>query len=96
MNLTDLSAERALLVGVELKKQESGWDLEDSLLELAQLSSTAGLDVGGQTWQRLDRYNPATLIGSGKVQELSELCRDLACNAVIFDEELSPRQLRNL
>jgi GTP-binding protein HflX len=96
LNLTDLSAERALLVGVELKKQESGWDLEDSLLELAQLSSTAGLDVGGQTWQRLDRYNPATLIGSGKVQELSELCRDLACNAVIFDEELSPRQLRNL
>jgi GTP-binding protein HflX len=96
LNLTGVTAERALLVGVELKNQGSGWDLEDSLLELAQLSSTAGLDVGGQTWQRLDRYNPATLIGSGKVQELVELCNDLACNAVIFDEELSPRQLRNL
>jgi GTP-binding protein HflX len=60
------------------------------------LASTAGLDVGGQTWQRLDRYNPATLIGSGKVRELVELCGDLDCDVVIFDEELSPRQLRNL
>jgi GTP-binding protein HflX len=88
--------ERALLVGVELKGHQDGWNLEDSLLELAQLAHTAGLQVAGQTWQRLDRYHPATLIGSGKVEELVELRSDLACDAVIFDEELSPRQLRNL
>jgi GTPase len=93
---TEQPVERALLVGVELKSQQDGWDLEDSLLELAQLAHTAGMQVGGQTWQRLDRYHPATLIGSGKVEELAELRTDLDCNAVIFDEELSPRQLRNL
>jgi GTP-binding protein HflX len=93
---TQQPAERALLVGVELKSHQDGWNLEDSLLELAQLAHTAGMRVAGQTWQRLDRFNPATLIGSGKVEELVELRSDLACTAVIFDEELSPRQLRNL
>ncbi|MGC9335344.1 MAG: GTPase HflX, partial [Anaerolineae bacterium] len=93
---TQRPAERALLVGVELKGWQAGWDLEDSLMELGQLARTAGLDVVGQTWQRLDQYNPATLIGSGKVKELVDLRDDLGCNVVIFDEELSPRQLRNL
>jgi GTP-binding protein HflX len=79
-----------------LKNNFGGWDLEDSLQELGQLSRTAGLVVAGQTWQRLDRLNPATLVGSGKVEELVELRRDLACDLIIFDNELSPRQLRNL
>lgn len=91
-----MPAEQALLVGVQLKGQTAGWYIEDSLAELAQLAQTAGLEVAGQTWQRLERYNPATLIGSGKVEEVLELCADLDCDAIIFDEELSPRQLRNL
>ncbi len=66
------------------------------MAELGQLSRTAGLEVAGQTWQRLDRFNPATLVGSGKVEELVELRRDLACDLIVFDDELSPRQLRNL
>lgn len=89
-------AEQALLVGAQLKAQQDGWDVEDSLVELAQLANTAGLEVAGQTWQRLDQFNPATLIGSGKVEEVLELCSDLDCDVVVFDEELSPRQLRNL
>jgi GTP-binding protein HflX len=93
---TQRPIERALLVGVQLKKQKDGWDIEDSLSELGQLSRTAGLEVAGQTWQRLDRFQPATLVGSGKVEELTELRRDLDCDLVIFDDELSPRQLRNL
>ncbi len=93
---TEAPAEQALLVGVQLKGQQAGWYIEDSLVELAQLARTAGLEVAGQTWQRLDRFNPATLIGSGKVEEVLELCSDLACDAIVFDEELSPRQLRNL
>jgi GTP-binding protein HflX len=93
---TQSPAERALLVGAQLKSRQPGWDLEDSLIELGQLARTAGLEVVGQTWQRLDQYNPATLIGSGKVEELSELRKDLDSSVIIFDEELSPRQLRNL
>lgn len=93
---TRLPAEQALLVGAQLKGQQDGWYIEDSLVELAQLARTAGLEVAGQTWQRVDRFNPATLIGSGKVDEILALCADLGCNVVVFDEELSPRQLRNL
>jgi GTP-binding protein HflX len=89
-------AERALLVGARLKADHESWDLEDSLVELGQLARTAGVEVAGQTWQRLDRFNPATLIGSGKVEELVELRRDLDYNLVVFDDELSPRQQRNL
>jgi GTP-binding protein HflX len=85
-----------LLVGAQLKSQRGGWNIEDSLSELGQLSRTAGLEVAGQTWQRLDRFNPATLVGKGKVEELVELRQDLDCDLVIFDDELSPRQLRNL
>ena len=88
--------EQALLVGAQLKGTQERWHIEDSLVELAQLARTAGLEVAGQIWQQLDRFNPATLIGSGKVDELVELCSDLNCDVVIFDEELSPRQLRNL
>jgi GTP-binding protein HflX len=93
---TELPTEQALLAGVQLKSQQGGWDVEDSLQELAQLARTAGLEVAGLTWQRLDQYHPATLVGSGKAEELAELGRDLACNVLIMDEELSPRQLRNL
>jgi GTP-binding protein HflX len=93
---TEAPAEQALLVGVQLKQKRGGWDLEDSLSELAQLARTAGLVVAGQTWQRLERFNPATLVGSGKLDELIELRRDLRCDLLIFDDELSPRQLRNL
>ncbi len=88
--------EQALLVGAQLKGKHERWYIEDSLVELAQLARTAGLEVAGQTWQQLDRFNPATLIGSGKVDEVVDLCSDLNCDVVIFDEELSPRQLRNL
>jgi GTP-binding protein HflX len=83
-------------VGVQLKRHRNGWDIEDSLAELAQLVATAGLEVAGQTYQRLDRYDPATLVGSGKVEELADLRADLNAGVVVFDDELSPRQLRNL
>jgi GTP-binding protein HflX len=88
--------ERALLVGARLKSDHGSWDLEDSLVELGQLARTAGVEVAGQTWQRLDQFNPATLVGSGKVEELAELRQDLDYDLVIFDDELSPRQQRNL
>jgi GTP-binding protein HflX len=93
---TEVPAERVLLVGAQLKDQRGGWNIEDSLNELAQLARTAGLEVVGKTWQRLQRFHAATLVGSGKVEELVDLRRDLDCTVVVFDDELSPRQLRNL
>ena len=83
-------------MGIEIKGQRSAWSMEDSLVELERLAETAGLKVVGTLSQRLDRPNPATLIGSGKVEELVALRADTGASAVIFDEELSPGQQREL
>lgn len=91
-----MAPERALLVGVKLKNERGGWSVEDSLAELAQLAHTAGVEVGGQTFQRLDAINPATYIGKGKVEEIATLKDELGCDLIIFDDELSPRQQREL
>lgn len=92
--------ERALLVGIEFKdaafQGDVLWPVEDSLLELEQLALTAGVEVVGQTYQRISRPNPATLIGKGKVEELMWLQAEVSASLVIFDEELSPRQQREL
>jgi len=85
-----------LLVGAQLKGSDSPWRLEDSLRELAALAQTAGVEVVGQTMQRLEEINPATYIGKGKVQEIQDLRGGLGFDLVIFDDELSPRQIRNL
>jgi GTP-binding protein HflX len=70
--------------------------MEDSLAELAQLARTAGLTVVGQTQQYLRAINPTYYIGKGKVHELLLRKRDVGYDVVIFDDELSPGQLRNL
>ncbi|RME11690.1 MAG: GTPase HflX [Ardenticatenia bacterium] len=88
--------ERAFLVGVERKGEHSLWTIEDSLEELAQLARTAGMEVVGRTWQRLDHPNPATYIGKGKVEELKLAVAETGARTVIFDDELSPAQQRNL
>jgi GTP-binding protein HflX len=83
-------------VGVAIKGKGSAWELEDSLSELERLAETAGLRVVGVLEQKLDQPNPATLIGSGKVEELVALRADTGAQAVIFDEELSPAQQREI
>lgn len=88
--------ERAILVGVELQHQPSLLALEDSLDELALLAKTAGVHAIARITQRLEAPNPATLIGSGKVEELRMAVTELGANVVIFDDELSPRQQREL
>jgi len=72
------------------------WPVEDSLAELAQLAHTASVEVVGQIYQRLESINPATFIGKGKVEELVEYRDELGYDVLIFDDELSPRQQRNL
>ncbi|WP_425060971.1 GTPase HflX [Sporomusa carbonis] len=85
--------EKALLVGVE---RQGEWDVSDSLSELAQLAETAGAEVVGSVWQKRSRPDAAYFIGRGKVQEISLARQELGANIVIFDDELSPAQQRNL
>lgn len=87
-------AERAVLVGVKRPQQQ--WTTESSLEELARLADTAGAEVVASTIQKLDTLNPRTFIGSGKVEEVSQLCRSYAADVVIFDDELTPSQQSNL
>ena len=86
--------ERAILVGVEMPGID--WQMLESLDELAQLATTAGIQCMDRLTQHLDRPHPATLLGSGKVKELAELAKFRDCDAVIFDLELTPGQHRNL
>ena len=88
--------EKALLVGVGVKGARNRWSLDDSLAELAQLARTAGAEVVGTLTQRLDRPTAAYLLGKGKLEELTSLKRELGYDLVIFDEELSPAQQRNI
>ncbi len=83
-------------MGIEIKGRPSAWTLEDSLSELERLAETAGLRVVGWLEQRVDRPHPATLIGSGKVEELIALRADTGAQVIIFDDELSPAQQREL
>jgi GTP-binding protein HflX len=84
-------------VAVEIKgRDNSRWTSESSLEELAQLALTAGADVVGRCVQRLARPTSAYYVGRGKVQELASLRHRLGYSTVIFDNELSPSQQRNL
>lgn len=88
--------ERALLVGARVQGQAGLFTLHDSLDELEQLARTAGIEVVGRETQHLDAVNPGTFIGSGKVEEIKALQPELGFQLVIFDDELSPAQLRTL
>ncbi len=71
-------------------------EVEDSLLELALLADTAGLEVVGRIIQRLDHPYPSTYIGPGKLEEVQILVAELDVDVVIFDDVLLPRQQREL
>ena len=81
----------AILAGIQLRE-----DISYSMEELAGLAEADGVTVAGQMIQSLERPNTATLIGKGKVEELAELCRTMDADRVIFNDELSGVQLRNL
>ena len=87
--------ERVFLVGVEFKSR-SALDLQDSLAELEELASSAGGDVIGNGTQKLETPVAATFIGTGKAEEFAAECQKNNVDTVIFDDELSPAQSRNL
>jgi GTP-binding protein HflX len=85
---------RAILVSIETP--ETDWPIQNSLDELEQLAETAGVVSVDRVVQKLDHPHPATLLGTGKVEELESLVKFHDCDAVIFDLELKPGQHRNL
>ena len=87
--------ERALLIGLE-KQGVSKWDLQDSLEELAELANSAGAEVVDTVTQKLDRPTAPYYIGKGKAESLKPALQDRQVTSVIFDDELSPAQGRNL
>ncbi len=86
---------KAILVGI-VTKENNAEEVEKELDELARLLDTAGGEEFARLVQNKDTPDPRTVIGSGKVWELSELCRNNGVKLVIFDAELSPSQIRNL
>jgi GTP-binding protein HflX len=93
---TEPPIERAFLVGVELRKKPGTFAIEDSMRELERLADTDGLAIAGQTIQRVERINPATLIGKGKLHEIVAQRAELNFDVVIFNDELAPNQQREI
>ncbi len=96
LHSTAPTPERAIVVGVDTGRNKNGWSEADSIRELAQLAETAGAEVVGETIQRLQSPHPAHYVGSGKLEEIAEQTAELESNLVLFDDELSPSQQRNI
>jgi len=93
---TQKEVERALLVGVELKASASSWPIDSSLEELSLLAQTAGAEVIGKLAQKLEKPSATHYVGRGKLEEAINLKQQYPYTVVIFNDELSPRQQRNL
>ena len=89
-----ISKEKALLVSVTLNKAKH--DQRDSLAELDALARSAGVEVVGRCTQNRARINPAFYVGKGKAEQIVEMAKQLGASVIIFDDDLSPAQVREL
>ena len=87
--------DRALVIGVGLKSEATS-EIKENLLELEELVRSAGGEIVGSLIQVLPQWNPATLIGSGKVEEIKEMAQSTQANLLVMDHHLSGVQTRNL
>lgn len=92
---TDLSFEKAVLVGIVTREQDED-KLEEYLDELEFLTYTAGGEVKKRFTQKMEVPNPKTFIGTGKMEEVRQFVKEEEIGAVIFDDELSPAQQKNI
>ena len=90
-NIIKEETARAILIGVSL-----GTDISYSMDELKGLAEAAGVDVLALMTQNVDKINAGTYVGKGKLSELAECCLNMEANLVIFNDELSGMQLRNI
>ena len=91
----DTRSIRVFLIGVELKARTAA-DIRESLAELEELATTAGTQIIGEGVQKLATPVAATYIGGGKAEEFATFCKANDVDTVIFDDELTPAQTRNL
>lgn len=84
--------DKAILVGLDLGK----FNLQTSFLELKSIASALGIEIVAEFTQKLTTPNIRTYVGSGKLKEIKEATKHLEISMVIFDDELSPTQIRNL
>ncbi|MGA0093489.1 MAG: GTPase HflX [Chthoniobacterales bacterium] len=89
------ATEKTVLVGLE-HDGVTRWDLEDSLTELRELAATAGATVVDTVTQKLQHPTAPYYIGKGKAEEVAARCSEHGAGSIIFDDELSPAQGRNL
>jgi GTPase len=87
--------EKALIVGV-ITQQQSESDVKEYLDELAFLAETAGAITHGRFTQKVEYPNPKTFVGKGKLEEIRQYVKSNSIDLAIFDDELSPSQLRNI
>ena len=92
---TTVELEKAVLVGLKLKRKPTMWDSDDSLKELGQLAESVGATVLDHITQKIERPT-ATYLGKGKLETLVDITKSLSCTVAIFDDELTPAQQRNL
>lgn len=83
---------RAILIGADTGE----YDAESSMDELSELAKTAGAEELARVLQKREAYEPATVIGEGKLAEVKELCGSLSAELLIFDCELTASQIRNV
>jgi GTP-binding protein HflX len=83
-------------VGAPIKSTRARQQLGEHLEELAELADTAGATVVGEVTQMLDRPHPGTYLGKGKIEELRGAIEEQQATVIIFDDELSPAQGRNV
>lgn len=93
---TDDEEERAVLAGIDAPMTCALWTTEDSLAELAELARTAGATVVGTFIQKKAKPDTALFLGRGKVEEMAMFIQNERATLVIFDDELTPSQQRNL
>jgi GTP-binding protein HflX len=92
---TEKQCEKAILIGINYPGQEER-EAEDYLNELSFLAETAGAEPLKRFIQKLDMPNPRTFVGSGKIEEIAKYVLENLVDIAIFDDELSPSQLRNI
>ncbi len=89
-------SEKAVLVGVDSRAKSDGWSIQSSMEELSSLANAAGAKIIGQLTQKADNPSPTIYLGKGKLDELITLKETLKYDIAIFNDELNPRQQRNL
>ncbi|SHF45360.1 GTPase HflX [Dysgonomonas macrotermitis] len=93
--ITTIQNQKAILVGL-ITQQQTEEQVEEYLDELAFLADTAGAESVKYFTQKLDHPNPVTFVGTGKLQEIREYMEEHEIGLVIFDDELSAKQIRNI